>query len=79
MYRPLGRLLDVCYYSWEHLQPLLHYYEYSQGIEIHVAGWPRFFKRPEGIPWPYHITAEAEQRACQFMAMERATFVVMAT
>lgn len=22
---------------WEHLQPLLRYYEYSQGVQIHVA------------------------------------------
>ena len=64
---------------WEHLQPLLRYYEYSQGVEIHVAGWPPFWKQPKDIPWPYHVTAEAESRACQFMAMEGATFVLVCT
>lgn len=35
---------------WEHIQPLLRYYEYSQGVEIHVAGWPPFWKQPKDIP-----------------------------
>lgn len=64
---------------WEHIQPLLRYYEYSQGVEIHVAGWPPFWKQPKDIPWPYHVTAEAESRACQFMAFEGATFVLVCT
>lgn len=42
---------------WEHLQPLLRYYEYSQGVQIHVAGWPPMFPDPEGMKWPYHETA----------------------
>jgi nitrilase len=41
---------------WEHLQPLLRYYEYSQGVQIHVAGWPPMFPDPEGMKWPYHET-----------------------
>lgn len=41
---------------WEHLQPLLRYYEYSQGVDIHVAGWPPFWEMPEGVPgFPYHV------------------------
>ena len=28
---------------------------------------------------PYHLTAEAESRACQFMAFEGATFVLVCT
>ena len=51
---------------WEHLQPLLRYCEYSQGVEIHVAGWPPFWKQPKDILWPYHISDEAESRVCQF-------------
>jgi nitrilase len=62
-----------------HLQPLLRYYEYSQGVEIHVAGWPPFWKHPMDIPWPYHVSDEAETRTCQFIAMEGATFVLVCT
>jgi nitrilase len=25
---------------WEHLQPLLRYNHYKQGVQVHVAGWP---------------------------------------
>ena len=35
---------------WEHIQPLLRYYEYSQGVEIHVAGWPAFWNPPKDTP-----------------------------
>jgi predicted amidohydrolase len=51
----------------------------SQGVEIHVAGWPPFWDKPEGMPWPHHVTAEAEKSACQFMAMEGACFVLVCT
>lgn len=64
---------------WEHLQPLLRYYEYSQGVEIHIAGWPPFWnnKSKDGPQLPYHTTAECEARACQFMAVEGACFVLV--
>jgi nitrilase len=66
---------------WEHLQPLLRYYEYSQGVQIHVAGWPPFFKDPaaQGMAWPFHETAEANSMASQFLAMEGACFVLLAS
>lgn len=64
---------------WEHLQPLLRYYEYSQGVDIHVASWPPFWDKPEGVPFPHHVTADAERSACQFMAMEGACFVLVST
>lgn len=25
---------------WEHMQPLLRFHEYSQGVMVHVASWP---------------------------------------
>jgi nitrilase len=25
---------------WEHLQPLLRYSHYKQGVQVHVAAWP---------------------------------------
>ncbi|KAL2014566.1 hypothetical protein VTN00DRAFT_2091 [Thermoascus crustaceus] len=35
---------------WEHLQPLLRYYEYKQGVQIHVASWPPMFPLAKGVP-----------------------------
>ncbi|KAF2814255.1 putative nitrilase [Mytilinidion resinicola] len=66
---------------WEHLQPLLRYYEYSQGVQIHVASWPPEFEMPDPkkIAWQYHETGEASYRASQFMAIEGQTFVLVAT
>ncbi|KAJ5292758.1 uncharacterized protein N7443_008711 [Penicillium atrosanguineum] len=66
---------------WEHLQPLLRYYEYSQGVQIHVASWPAEFEMPDPakINWLYHETAEASCRASQFMAIEGQCFVLVAT
>ncbi|EXJ81555.1 hypothetical protein A1O1_07619 [Capronia coronata CBS 617.96] len=66
---------------WEHLMPLLRYYEYSQGVQIHVASWPPIFEMPDPkkISWLYHETGEANQRACQFMAIEGQCFVLVAT
>lgn len=74
---PFGKVGGLNY--WEHLQPLLRYYEYSQGMEIHVAGWPPFWDKPEGIPWPHRVAADAERSARQFMAMEGACFVLVCT
>lgn len=66
---------------WEHLQPLLRYYEYSQGVQIHVAGWPPMFPDPvkEGIKWLYHETDVANLLTSQFLAIEGQAFVLVAT
>ncbi|KAF6241191.1 hypothetical protein HO173_000985 [Letharia columbiana] len=64
---------------WKRIKPLLRHYEYSQGVEIHVTGRSPFWKQPKDIPWPYHVTAEAESRAYQFTAFEGATFVLVCT
>ncbi|KAK6066089.1 aliphatic nitrilase [Seiridium cupressi] len=66
---------------WEHLQPLLRYHEYAQGVQIHIASWPAEFEMPdlEKIAWLYHETGEASYRASQFMAMEGCTFVAVAS
>ncbi|KAF9768031.1 hypothetical protein IL306_014715 [Fusarium sp. DS 682] len=66
---------------WEHLQPLLRYNEYAQGVQIHIASWPPEFEMPdpEKIAWLYHETGEASYRASQFMAIEGATFVAVAS
>lgn len=66
---------------WEHLQPLLRYNEYAQGVQIHIASWPAEFEMPDPqkIAWLYHETGEASYRASQFMAIEGATFVAVAS
>ncbi|KAF2114461.1 putative nitrilase [Lophiotrema nucula] len=76
---PFGRIGGLN--CWEHLQPLLRYYEYSQGVQIHVASWPAEFEMPdpEKQPWLYHETGEASYRASQFMAIEGQTFVLVAS
>ncbi|KAH0499797.1 hypothetical protein TgHK011_006963 [Trichoderma gracile] len=51
---------------WEHFQPLLRYHEYSQGVDIHIAGWPPFFGRPENIPILYTTTGEGDRLAWGF-------------
>ncbi|KAM0481982.1 hypothetical protein ACHAPX_003316 [Trichoderma viride] len=63
---------------WEHLQPLLRYYEFTQGVQIHVSSWPSMFVMPdpEKIAWLYHDTGEADQRISQNMAMEGQVFVI---
>ncbi|KAJ9494071.1 hypothetical protein H2202_010499 [Exophiala xenobiotica] len=66
---------------WEHLQPLLRYYEYAQGVQIHIASWPAEFCMPDPkvMAWQYHETGEASYRASQFMAIEGQTFVAVAS
>ncbi|OAL06255.1 carbon-nitrogen hydrolase [Phaeosphaeriaceae sp. SRC1lsM3a] len=71
---------------WEHLQPLLRYHEYSQGVDIHVGSWPLIWPVPGKIPgpgegpeWPFCMTAEGCKRATQFMAIEGACFTMIST
>ncbi|KAK5989821.1 Nitrilase [Cladobotryum mycophilum] len=73
---PVGRVGGLN--CWEHLQPLLKYYEYTQGVQIHVSSWPPIFELPDPnkIEWLYHNTGEASYRISQMMAIEGATFVI---
>lgn len=57
--------------------PLLRYYEYSQGVQIHVASYPPVFEG-EGKQ-PFNLTAAGSLATAQFMAMEGATFVLVPT
>ena len=45
---------------WEHLQPLLKYYTFSQNEKIHVAAWPPLDAHIEGSPGLWSMTAEGE-------------------
>ncbi|RKL39303.1 Nitrilase [Fusarium proliferatum] len=62
---------------WEHTQPLLRYYQYSQNLDIQVSSWPLCWEALEGQPWPYHLTPPACNRFSQVMAMEGACFVLV--
>lgn len=66
---------------WEHLQPLLRYYEYTQGVQIHVAGWPPMFPMPDEkvVKWVFSETDEANLLTSQFLAIEGQAFVLVAT
>lgn len=45
---------------WEHIQPLLKYYTFSQGEQIHVAAWPPLDPFIEGSPGFYSMSIEGE-------------------
>lgn len=66
---------------WENLQPLLRYYEYCQGVQIHIAGWPPMFPVPDPkeVKWPFVESATGNLLASQFVAIEGQTFVLVAT
>jgi nitrilase len=68
-----GKIGALC--CFEHYQPLLRYYEYSQGAQIHVAAWPSFFKENR----QFQGTSTASRLASQFLAIEGQTFVLVAT
>jgi nitrilase len=60
---------------FEHYQPLLRYYEYSQGVQIHVASWPAFFDGDRH----FQGTPTGSRLASQFLAMEGQAFVLVST
>ena len=76
---PFGRVGGLN--CWEHLQPLLRYNEYSQGVQIHVASWPPMFSLPEDnvTQWQFSATNEGSKLASQNLAMEGGAFVLVAT
>jgi len=43
---------------WEHMQPLLKYYTFSQNEEIHVAAWPALDSFVEGSPGFWSMSVE---------------------
>ncbi|KAI8717044.1 CN hydrolase domain-containing protein [Fusarium sp. LHS14.1] len=64
---------------WENYQPLLRYAEYSQGVDIHVACWPTLSDGDAGSNKGYHVKGSANLKLCQVIAMEGATFVMVAS
>ena len=47
---------------WEHIQPLLKYYTFSQGEQIHVAAWPPLDPFIQGSPGFYSMSVEGKER-----------------
>ncbi|KAJ7054675.1 putative nitrilase [Mycena amicta] len=65
---------------WEHLQPLLRYYTYSQGVQVHVSSWPLFLsKSGENSDLDPQFSSEWNGFQSQFTAMEGQTFVISST
>jgi len=74
---PFGKVGNLM--CFEHYQPLLRYYQYAQGEQIHVAAWPPLFDAPEGRDSSFQGSATAGKLTSQFMAMEGQTFVIVST
>lgn len=74
---PFGKIGALC--CFEHYQPLLRYYQYAQGEQIHVAAWPAFFEVPKDSPWPFQGSPTASKLASRFMALEGGSFVIVST
>jgi nitrilase len=45
---------------WEHIQPLLKYYTFSQGEQVHVAAWPPLYPCPDESPRLWSMSADGE-------------------
>lgn len=45
---------------WEHIQPLLKYYTFSQGEQIHVAAWPPLDPCPDESPGLFSMSVDGE-------------------
>ncbi|SMR47860.1 unnamed protein product [Zymoseptoria tritici ST99CH_3D1] len=64
---------------WEHIQPLLKYYTFSQGEQIHVAAWPPLDSFIHGSPGFYSMSVEGCRNQAQSYAIESQAFVLHAT
>lgn len=61
---------------WEHIQPLLKFYTFSQGEQIHVAAWPPLDPFVDGSPGFYSMTDEGCLTASRMYAIESQAFVL---
>lgn len=61
---------------WEHLQPLTKFAMYSQGEEVHVAGWPSFCLY-RGLA--NALDTDVNMNATQVYAVEGSCFTIAAT
>ncbi|KAF4995939.1 hypothetical protein FGRMN_4793 [Fusarium graminum] len=63
---------------WEHTQPLLKYYLYSQREQIHVAAWPPLYAH-KGENELWSMSREGTRALSQCYAIESQSFVLHAT
>ncbi|KAL6786399.1 carbon-nitrogen hydrolase [Trichoderma sp. SZMC 28012] len=68
-----------CLSCWEHNQPLLKYFTFSQHEQIHVAGWPPLDPFVEGSSGFWSMSAEGALNHSQQYAIESQSFVLHAT
>ncbi|ORY27096.1 putative nitrilase [Naematelia encephala] len=63
---------------WEHLQPLLRYHHYNQGVQVHVAAWPYVCPAGPGVPMSScsDISGDVISR---MLAIEGGAFVMTCT
>lgn len=64
---------------WEHVQPLLKFYTFSQHEQIHVAAWPPLDEFVDGSPGFWSMTVEGCRGMSQAYAVESQTFVLHCT
>ncbi|KAJ8081147.1 hypothetical protein PM082_017990 [Marasmius tenuissimus] len=80
---PEGAIIG-CFNCWEHLQPLLRFHHYAQGVQIHVASWPFADPVATGYPpqltgYPSQFSSDFQVTATKYMAMEGPLFVISST
>ncbi|KAL1584808.1 hypothetical protein WHR41_06553 [Cladosporium halotolerans] len=61
---------------WEHIQPLLKFWTFSQGEQIHVAAWPPLDSFANGSPGFYSMSDEGCLTTAKVYAIESQTFVL---
>lgn len=64
---------------WEHIQPLLKYYTFTQNEEIHVAAWPPLDDFVNGSPGFWSMSVEGCRGLSQTYAVEAQAYVLHAT
>lgn len=64
---------------WEHIQPLLKYYTFTQSEQIHVGAWPAVAGFIEGSSGFYSMSIEGCRNISQSYAIESQAFVLHCT
>ncbi|KAH9844928.1 carbon-nitrogen hydrolase [Teratosphaeria destructans] len=64
---------------WEHIQPLLKYYTFSQNEQVHIAAWPPLDPFVQGSPGLWSMSVEGCRNLSQTYAAESQSFVLHCT
>ncbi|KAL0577112.1 hypothetical protein V5O48_004865 [Marasmius crinis-equi] len=73
---PEGAIIG-CFNCWEHLQPLLRFHHYAQGVQIHIASWPVLDSMEAG--YPPQFSSDFQITATRYAAQEGPMFVICST